>query len=279
MQARQDSRNALGLPGRLRLDLSDNCVGQKKKPACAGFFRSFVPEEDLRPNPWWSMNNIITITKISMATNFPAVRMALSPGRTSTYLDALKQKPPHLGLALDLYVWNAKLGAALMSPISVCEVVIRNAVSDALTLRYGPQWPWSTSFHSSLNDRGKKALEDARNGETATGKVIAEFSFGFWENMFVTSFDYEIWNSYLNVVLPNLPAGNTVRSSRGHMRQELEKLRLLRNRIAHHEPILTINAAVHLQRVEKLVGYRCFHTAAWVVQTNSVAALIGTKPS
>ena len=62
-----------------------------------------------------------------------SVRLALSPPRVSTYLLALKDRPPSLDRAIELYVWNGQLGAALLTPISVCEVVIRNAVDDALT--------------------------------------------------------------------------------------------------------------------------------------------------
>lgn len=179
-----------------------------------------------------------------MATNLHAVRMALSPARTSTYLHALRDHPPSLGRALDLYVWNSQLGAALMTPISVCEVVIRNAVDDALSAVHGEQWPWSRGFYFTLNTRGREALEKAKNGQPTTGKVIAEFSFGFWENMFVGSFDAALWNTHLNLVLPNLPAGQTVQQSRGHIRRELEKLRRLRNRISHHEPLLSKRPAM-----------------------------------
>lgn len=165
-----------------------------------------------------------------------------------------------------------------MTPISVCEVVVRNAVADALSALHGPTWPWSTSFYLDLNMKGRSALTEARAGQHTTGKVIAEFSFGFWENMFVGSFDAALWMPYLTLVFPNLPAGQTVQQSRSHIRQELKKLRLLRNRIAHHEPLLKINAATHLQDVQRLIGYRCADTAAWVGQTNNISTLLASRP-
>jgi hypothetical protein len=58
----------------------------------------------------------------------------------------------------------------------------------------------------------------------------------------------------------------------------LDKLRRLRNRIAHHEPLLTINALDYLQTVQQLIGYRCTETAAWVGHTNSIAALLASRP-
>lgn len=213
-----------------------------------------------------------------MATHFHAVRMALSPARTSTYLLALRDQPPFLGRALDLYVWNSQLGAELMTPISVCEVVIRNAVDEALSAAHGQNWPWNRGFYLTLNTKGRQALDKAKQGQPTTGKVIAELNFGFWENMFVGKFDAGLWIPHLNVVLPNLPAGQTVQQSRSLIRQKLDKLRRLRNRIAHHEPLLTINAPACLQDVQQLIGYRCTDTAAWVGQTNNIAALLASRP-
>jgi hypothetical protein len=213
-----------------------------------------------------------------MATNSHAVRMALSPARTSTYLLALRDQPPFIDRALELYVWNSQLGAALMTPISVCEVVIRNAIDEALSAVHGQNWPWSLGFYWTLNLKGKDALDKAKHGQSTTGKVIAELNFGFWENMFVASFDAGLWIPHLNAVLPNLPVGQTVQQSRLIIRQELDKLRRLRNRIAHHEPLLTINALNYLQTVQQLIGYRCTETASWVGHTNNIAALLASRP-
>ena len=204
--------------------------------------------------------------------------MALSPSRTSTYLQALKDRPPYLGRALELYVWNSQLGAALMTPISVCEVIIRNAVDDALSAIHGQRWPWNHGVFLTLNTKGRDALVKARQGQPTTGKVIAELSFGFWENMFIASFDAALWNLHLNVVFPHLPAGWTVQQSRFHIRQELDKLRRLRNRIAHHEPLWTINASALLLDVQRLISYRCADTATWVGQTNDIRELLASRP-
>lgn len=214
-----------------------------------------------------------------MAFDTHAVRMALSPPRFSTYLHALRTCPPSLDRALELYRWNSQLGAALLTPIATCEVVIRNAVDEALTALHNPTWPWDQGFYLSLPAKGRDALDQARAGQATTGKVIAELSFGFWENMFVARFDAALWTPHLTAVLPHLPAGMTMQQARGHVRQELKKLRDLRNRIAHHEPLLTLNAQQVLKDMETLIGYRCANTAAWMVQTNDLAPLIASRPS
>lgn len=46
----------------------------------------------------------------------------------------------HAG-ALALYAWNAQVSAALMAPLHLCEVVVRNAAADAIAAVYGVNWP------------------------------------------------------------------------------------------------------------------------------------------
>lgn len=50
----------------------------------------------------------------------------------STYEKAVKSSGLDDPAALALYVWNAEVSGAFMAPLHICEVVIRNAVSDAL---------------------------------------------------------------------------------------------------------------------------------------------------
>lgn len=207
-----------------------------------------------------------------------SVRQALSPPRVSTYLHALRDRPPCLDRALELYVWNGQLGAALMTPISVCEVVIRNAVDEALTALHGTNWPSDHGFYLTLPRKGREQLDDARNKptSTSTGKIIAELSFGFWENMFKTSFDAALWTPHLATVLPNLTL--PVHLGRGHVHAELTKLRKLRNRIAHHEPLLTVNAQQTMADIKALIALRCQDTADWMAQTNDLTALLASRP-
>ncbi len=75
-------------------------------------------------------------------TTLQAVKTALSSARMSTYETASCDS----SLALELYAWNAQVSGALLTPLHICEVVIRNAVSDVLESLYGEKWPWSAGF-------------------------------------------------------------------------------------------------------------------------------------
>lgn len=174
------------------------------------------------------------------------------------------------------------MSGALLSPLHMCEVVIRNAVSDALTAEYGANWPWNPAFIGSLPSKGKfnmrAHLVAKRDGKATTGKVIAELSFVFWKKMFTGRFDAQIWNKHLAVVMPNLNAAWSTQIARGKIHLDLNTIRGLRNRIAHHEPIFNRNLATEFSLMAELIGLRCQVTAAWMVQHQQATPFFATKP-
>ena len=128
-------------------------------------------------------------------TTIQAVKNSLSLPRIGTYEAALDSagNPITSRQALHLYAWNAQVSAALMAPLHICEVVVRNAVSDALEAVYGQNWPRSVGFEQSLPapHYGYSQLKDVRaacRAHNTTGKVIPELKFVFWQKMFTIIF-------------------------------------------------------------------------------------------
>ena len=81
----------------------------------------------------------------TIKTETTAVKDVLSHARLSTY-----EKATTKSSAIELYVWNAHVSGAMLLPLHICEVRIRNGISDMLTKVYGPKWAWSTGFEKSL---------------------------------------------------------------------------------------------------------------------------------
>lgn len=211
-----------------------------------------------------------------------AIKTALSSARIGTYETATAAVPQLAG-ALALYTWNAQVSAAMMNPLHICEVVVRNAVSDALEAVYGPRWPWNDAFLRSLPSpkKGFNARKDLKNvglKKATTGKVIPELKFVFWQKMFTGRFDGAIWNLHLRTVLPYANPALNVQDLRKLIHDELEQLRLLRNRIAHHEPIFSRNLANDFQKSQDLISFRCPNTVAWMIANQSASALIAAPP-
>lgn len=216
-------------------------------------------------------------------TVIDAVRAALSAPRMGTYETAAGAQTDDDPAALLLYAWNAKVSGAFLAPLHICEVVIRNAVVDALEAIYEPCWPWSATFERSLPDpmqgySPRRDLQSARRLASTTGKVIPELKFVFWQKMFTGRYDNRIWDRHLRCVMPNLDPTQSVAELRHAIYRDLERVRLLRNRIAHHEPIFTRNLQDDYQTILMLVRYRCEITATWLDQNQTAMSTIAAKP-
>lgn len=211
--------------------------------------------------------------------NPSAILAALSSPRMSTYLAVSGWD---LDRALQLYGWNARISAALMLPAHFAEVTTRNAVDDALTAVYGPSWPWDPSFERSLPNPPKvynprKDLQLTRARHATTGKVIAELKFVFWQKMFTARHDTRIWN---HQILALFPTAVTARPAdlRVRIYGDLEAIRLLRNRLAHYEPIFTRDLGDDLAKIQDLIALRSPDTASWVRVMEKATGLLSERP-
>ncbi|MGU7769865.1 hypothetical protein ACV229_06760 [Burkholderia sp. MR1-5-21] len=212
-----------------------------------------------------------------------AVTKALSRPRMATFDAIARPADDHDLASLQLYAWNAAVSGALLPVLHVCEVVIRNAVSDVLDTVYGANWPWSASFERSLpaprvGYNPQADLQAARRNVRTVGKVIPELKFVFWQRMFTARNDARLWNGHLQRVFPNLDPGVAVAVHRQTIYNHLEDIRKLRNRIAHHEPIFNRSLAHDYAAIMTLVDFRCNFTAMWLSQSQTALAVIKAKP-
>jgi hypothetical protein len=151
--------------------------------------------------------------------------------------------------ALKLYEDNMALSEALFGFLHGLEVTVRNSLhyemSTALRgvdwLRDGLPLPWPIaprlSFTGPMNDMVAEARRAAGIG-APIGKVIAELPFGFWPNLISKQF-HALWSARLHKAFPHAHV------PRRAVHWRLEVIRRLRNRIAHHEPILTSGNEVY----------------------------------
>ena len=71
---------------------------------------------------------------------------------------------------------------------------------------------------------------------------------------------------------------DSIQTLRKRVYDDLEQIRGLRNRIAHHEPIFMRDLAADLQEIEELVNFRSPIAAAWMMQNQQAADLIDNHP-
>ncbi len=206
----------------------------------------------------------------------------ISAPRFATYLQATNNDRQR---ALALYEWNLTLSAQFVVPLQVCEVAVRNGVAEAVEAVHGATWPWSNGFLRSL-PRPKRPGDynpetDLRNTaarQPTTGKIVAELRFAFWGQLFTAGQDSRIWLAHFRASFPGAPTGLAIPAVRAIAYNDLNAVRTLRNRIAHHEPTFARNIADGYRRIHEMISWRSPVAAAWMDRKQGVTAVIPLKP-
>lgn len=200
------------------------------------------------------------------------IKHSLSTARLSTYESVTSD----LAKAIELYRWNLAVSAAFLECLSVCEVVVRNAVSEAIQAAHGESWVTDSTFQGRLPKNAKQTLQKAVCKSRTVDKTIPELPFVFWQSMFTSRFDADIWNKQLNTIMPNAENKN-VAQLRREIYEDLDTLRQLRNRIAHHEPIFNRDLEADHQRLHKIIAYRSFEVSGWVAGWQRINKLLQSR--
>lgn len=200
----------------------------------------------------------------------------ISPDRLGTYRKAVGHD---VDRALALYAWNMKLSASFMPLLGSAEICLRNLTMPRITAVFGPQWWDSNGFFDILGSRGKGIVKRAGNkiiasgNQVDSGRMTAELSFGFWQNMLLPKYQTPLW-SLLHNSFPDLPAHvdqTTLYNKCGIVRE-------LRNRISHHEPIFQRNTSQDYADCLELISWLSAAKAIWIKPHCNVMALLRQKP-
>ncbi len=212
--------------------------------------------------------------------------------------------------ALDLYIFEMDLTAALHQVIAALEVLMREAMHRALSETYGTTW-FDTHRHL-FDDRTREQIVKAKRDLPkvhSPGKFVAEMDFGSWTYLleaggwadangpgrYETDYDSALWVPAFQRAFGNAspPAG------RAQVSRLARRARWARNRIAHREsvvfglpqpgqrtpsgqPIRQTPASL-LSDVRTLAGYvdadveswlrSCAHADALLADSKAVAAI------
>ena len=159
------------------------------------------------------------------------IELAVSRERLKRYLGATAQSTRD---AIILYEQNIALSEMAYGLLHGLEVAIRNSMHDQLSGRFrSVRWYDTAPLTPYSRDKVNAAMRDAGGANASPGKVVAELTFGFWTDLAARQYHWNLWQPCLSAAFPN------VRLARPIIHRRLEDIRYLRNRIAHHEPILT----------------------------------------
>ena len=204
----------------------------------------------------------------------------LSAPRFNTYL----HKTSNQGEALRLYTWNIEVSSAIWSELHALEVVIRNSLHDTLEGGFGRDDWWNhpqVVFHNTGRQQMTKAQNDAsracqRKGKSVTpDDIVAALSFGFWISLIglgaAQQYETLFWQPHLIKAFPGYSG------TRGQLSTDLETTRLLRNRIAHHEPIFDRHLWGDHLRAIRIAGYINHDAATYINSQSRVDSVLGGR--
>jgi hypothetical protein len=184
-----------------------------------------------------------------------------------------------LGRAVSLYERNAELSAAFWVVLCDLEVLVRNVMHEKLTTwsmrRYGRS-AWYLDQGNVFNEQTINDIHAARhhlaaNGRPETpGRVVAELPLGFWRFLLSSRYERSLWLPCLRSAFPGIEG----RGMRRDVHDAMRELHLLRNRIAHHEPIHNRPLGMLHERALTVADWVCPVARQWMAERSRVPALL-----
>ncbi|QBI55763.1 hypothetical protein [Streptomonospora litoralis] len=177
--------------------------------------------------------------------------------------------------AVNLYNWNVMVSAAFYGPLHTLELALRNAVHDRLSAHFGQDhwWKDATLHHpmTAMVDQARRRCRERLQRPTTSDDVVTELNFGFWVGLLAQKYDRHLWVPALHRAFPHF------RAKRRQLHVELETLRLLRNRIMHHEPIHHRHLAADHATLYRVISYINPDAASGIQVLDRVPEILLTK--
>ena len=207
---------------------------------------------------------------------------SFSPEHMGTYLEAAQGDRTK---ALQLYRWNTAVSAALYAPLQGLELALRHAMHRELAARYGNDWYDNPA--AGLDFLSRERIATAKRtasygGRVAPARVVEKLCFGFWTALLSAggridrSSDHKA--DYARTLwAPALRGAFPYRTflTRRQAQRALDRLRRLRNKVAHYEPIFMRPLRNDHQRILTVTAWISPEARAWIEQNSRVPQLVG----
>lgn len=186
---------------------------------------------------------------------------------------------------MTLYRLNLNLSQEVFTLQSCFEVAVRNAIDRILTERLGENWLRDAVLDGGIFDvpgcrDSAKIIKKAynrlmRDGSYSHPKLLAEMEFGVWKYMFANP-QYRAVGRTLLAIFPNKPRSSAeVQYNNTFIFNELDGVNILRNRIAHHEPICFARRQPEIGTSYILNAYQTLHKLFMWMGIDSHSLLYG----
>jgi len=171
--------------------------------------------------------------------------------------------------AVGLYRGNIRVAQEMFAVVSCFEVALRNRIDRLMRVRFGEDWLRDAILPGGIFDNVKTKEtqrivtkvynELSREGLYTHSHLLSNMEFGVWKYMFSAP-QYKASGRILLSVFPSKPKSTkATQYNNSYIFNELDKINMLRNRIAHHEPICfvtgqsNVNMAYLIERYNKIL--------------------------
>lgn len=181
-----------------------------------------------------------------------------------------------------LYQWNTEVSAAFFASLQGFEVVLRNALARRLAVLhsvFGMPGEWYDDPRGILDDRGTQDIAEARRRilrqrrPVTPGRMVSELSFGFWRYLLTSRYEQSLWTPALRHAFSGLRP-----QRRREVADRVARLHLVRNRLAHHEPLHRRDLTADFADLLFVTSAICPYAAAWIDGTSTVRTVVRQRP-
>jgi hypothetical protein len=201
---------------------------------------------------------------LSAVDGQPALLRAAGDARLAAYST---HADDDVGRASDLYLWASHVGGALHAHVAFVEIAVRNAIDRELrswneSKNLTKNWTAPTAAPAPVYDLLKRQLSEARaraaqaaadrhpshpryRAEVTHDDVVSHLMFGSWVRLIRPASAAEdptrqrmLWAACLMHAFPHADPSDDGRDEIG---RQLDQIRRLRNRVAHHDNILGVD--------------------------------------
>ena len=160
------------------------------------------------------------------------IKSFISHPRFNIYLEEANY---NTNAAYQLYLINIELSEALYPALSLLEISLRNAIHQKLKEYFKDDFWFKNKLPKEFQtaiQRAEQKIQFHQKPVTADG-IIAELNFGFWNRLFNRYHAQLLWKP-LRTIFVHLPKQE---KQRKNIDESLHRIRNIRNRVYHYEPI------------------------------------------
>ncbi|MCE7031188.1 Abi family protein [Lysobacter sp. GX 14042] len=191
--------------------------------------------------------------------SYQGLEHALSLERFRTYLGWAEQSRDR---ALQLYELNTDVSESLYTPLQMLEVALRNRIHSVLSVSIAPGWFRMEGVVGQRSSNDVRVLEGKLRqdrGNITTSDTVAALSLGFWTSLFGRQRE-DLWQVHLHAIARRDDGKGLTRKA---FSGPLNEVRQLRNRVAHHEPIIARDLEAEHARILQLTRWLSTPAAEW----------------